>query len=56
VAGRVADVTGSFGPTLLGLAALLGLTTIATALFLRTPTRHEAQSTDIAAAPASPSM
>lgn len=56
VAGRVADVTGSFSPTLLGLAALLGLTTLSTALLLRRPTRHEPQSTDIAAAPASPSM
>lgn len=53
VAGRVADVTGSFSSSLLAFAALLGLTTIFTLLFLRAPTRHEAQSTEIATAPAS---
>jgi cyanate permease len=59
VAGRVADVTGSFGPSLLAMAALLGLTTVSTALFLRapslrTPERQETlETTPIATAPAS---
>jgi len=56
VAGRVADLTGSFSPTLLALAAVLGVTTFSTALLLRRPTRHEAPSTDIAVAPVTPSV
>jgi len=56
VAGRVADVTGSFSPILLAQAVLLGVVTLSTALFLRAPARHEARSPSIAAAPASSSL
>lgn len=56
VAGRVADVTGSFSPILLAQAALLGLVTLSTAFLLRAPARHEVRSPGIAPAPASSSM
>jgi cyanate permease len=56
VAGRVADVTGSFSPILLAQAALLAVVTLSTAFFLRAPARHEAESPGIAPAPASSSM
>lgn len=37
VAGRVADVTGSYHPAVLGLSVILAVTTVAAALFLRAP-------------------
>jgi cyanate permease len=55
VAGRVADVTGSFSPVLLAQAALLGVVTLSTAFFLRAPTRHEVRGPDIAPTPVSSS-
>ena len=56
MAGRVADVTGSFSPILLALAAVLALVTVSTAFLLRPPARHEARSPDIAPAPVSSSL
>lgn len=40
MAGRIADLTGSFAPALLAFAALLALATLSTALFLRAPVRR----------------
>ncbi len=52
VAGRVADVTGSFSPILLGLAALLGLVTLSTAFLL--PCARAARGTRARALPRHP--
>ncbi|SFG27272.1 Cyanate permease [Novosphingobium sp. CF614] len=40
IAGRAADMTGSFGPALFGFAILLAFTTLSTALFLHPPVRR----------------
>jgi MFS family permease len=52
IAGRVADTTGSFGPALLGFSALLGVTTLFTALLLRAPRRRDALSEEVGLMPA----
>lgn len=52
IAGRVADTTGSFGPALLGFAALLGLATLSTAALLRAPRRREAIPAEVELMPA----